>query len=190
MKQHSEWLTCIADPDYEIWSEYPYQLKRRADGWIVSECVNSNGYVSCQLNGRHWYKHRIVALQFLPNPLNLSQVDHINHVKDDNRIANLRWCSASENQRNKSSYKGKPYVFLEQLPPSAVLLESYNDHDLNGVFIDRARQKLYMFNGVCYRELVPYERRGHYYYHIYDVEGSHTSLSHNLLFNDDEEDEE
>ena len=184
--EQGEWLMCKADPDFEIYSVYPYQLRRRADGLIVYEWKLDTGYVQCALNGKNWLKHRIVAIQFLDNPLGLSQVDHINHIRDDNRSSNLRWVSRRDNQRNRSGYKGKPYVFLKQLPPSAELLESYKDHELNSVFIDRIQKKLYEFNGVCYRELVPYKYRGHYYYYAYDTEDRRIHLSHTYLFKEDE----
>lgn len=47
--------------------------------------------------------HRLVAQGFIPNPENLQQVDHINAVRSDNSINNLRWASASTNQQNRLS---------------------------------------------------------------------------------------
>lgn len=41
--------------------------------------------------------HRIVALVFVPNPSSKSVVNHINHVRDDNRVSNLEWATMSEN---------------------------------------------------------------------------------------------
>ena len=43
--------------------------------------------------------HRIIAKAFCENPMNLSEVDHINNVKTDNRASNLRWTSRLENNR-------------------------------------------------------------------------------------------
>lgn len=41
--------------------------------------------------------HRLVAKSFIPNPLGLEQVDHINNDKQDNRAENLRWVTRKEN---------------------------------------------------------------------------------------------
>jgi len=44
--------------------------------------------------------HRAVAKAFIPNPMNLPQVNHINCNKIDNSIQNLEWCTALENTRH------------------------------------------------------------------------------------------
>ena len=59
------------------------------------------GYNTARLfkNGayREFLTHRIVAESFIPNPKNKPCVNHINGIKNDNRIKNLEWCTISEN---------------------------------------------------------------------------------------------
>lgn len=76
------------------------------NGKILSTRVSEKGYVSVNfyVNGKRTTKHlhRILAECFLPNENSLPEVDHINSVRDDNRLENLKWISKSEN--NQKSY--------------------------------------------------------------------------------------
>lgn len=43
------------------------------------------------------YIHRLVAQYFIPNLEQKKYVNHINCIRNDNRVENLEWCSAKEN---------------------------------------------------------------------------------------------
>ena len=45
--------------------------------------------------------HRLIAIQFIENLESKTDVDHINRIKNDNRLDNLRWATVSENSVNK-----------------------------------------------------------------------------------------
>lgn len=48
---------------------------------------------------------RLIALAFIPNPDNLSEVDHINFDRTDYSIDNLRWVSHAENVKRSTVNK-------------------------------------------------------------------------------------
>lgn len=56
---------------------------------------------------RSVHLHKAVALAFLPNPDGLTDVDHINNDKTDNRAANLQWLSHKDNVAKRSTDKRK-----------------------------------------------------------------------------------
>lgn len=55
--------------------------------------------------------HRLVCEAFIPNFENLPQVNHINGVKTDNRIANLEWVSAKSNIQHAIKENLKKYDY-------------------------------------------------------------------------------
>lgn len=182
-EETGEWLECVIDNDYDIWSEYPYPLRRKGSVRVVTESISPAGYVRCTIKGKQYMKHRVIAQQFIENddPAHKIQVDHINHNRADNRVVNLRWTTPSENNKNRGGYK-QPFTFIDELPETAEPLDAYNGHEIDGLFIDQSARKLYLFNGVKYRELTPLVNHGIIYYTLYSIEGKKVCLSHKVLF--------
>ena len=65
---------------------------------------DTKGYIQIclYLDGKRYFKmhHRLIAEEIIPNPLNKSQINHINGIKTDNRICNLEWVTPKENVRH------------------------------------------------------------------------------------------
>ena len=177
-----QWIELVIDTDYEIFTEYPYPIRRKGSDKVIKESIDSLGYVRCTLNRKTYRKHRIIAEQFIDNPNNLPQVDHINHNRADNRIENLRFCSVSENQRNKNGWGQYQYTFLDELPETAEPLEHYNNHEFDDLWIDYQSQKLFIKVVNKYRELKEHYQRFQKYYTTNDREGKNIHLYHNITF--------
>ena len=168
------WIECVADKDYQIFSEEPYQIRRKSNKRIVKESIDegSGGYIRCSLNHKLYRKHIIIAQQFIPNPNNLPCIDHINRIKTDNRIENLRWISQSDNCKNKSSSSINSYTYnyVDKISDNSFEFHEYNDYRFENYWYDVDADKFYYFNGHQYRELKEcYDSKGYFIININDI---------------------
>lgn len=62
----------------------------------------SSGYLDVKVHGRFYLVHRVVMLMCYGFYGEGLEVDHINHIRNDNRLCNLRFVTGSENSKNKS----------------------------------------------------------------------------------------
>jgi hypothetical protein len=72
---------------------------RRGMPGMIAGSPNGLGYLCIKVNYVKYRVHRVVWLMTY-GQWPVGQIDHINGVKDDNRIENLREVTAQENQRN------------------------------------------------------------------------------------------
>lgn len=108
----------FGDTPWKIIEDFPrYAIS--ADGRVYSfiskrtlspETVY-NGYLRVSLSDGNGIKHRrvhvLVAEAFLEKPEGATQVHHLNHDKQDNRVENLAWVSQQENLRQRRPWRKK-----------------------------------------------------------------------------------
>lgn len=110
---------------------------------------DKEGYWMIKLDGKYWFAHRLAWL-YVYEALPTKIIDHINKIKSDNRIENLRECTlrqnrynAKLNKNNTSGYrgvhfdnknkkwkaaihKGKEYIFVGYFKTLEEAVEAYN----------------------------------------------------------------
>ena len=72
-------------------------------GRVLSKVKARNGYEMVNLfsNGVGTKKlvHRLVAEAFIEMPDSKTEINHKNHIRNDNRVENLEWCTHLENMQ-------------------------------------------------------------------------------------------
>lgn len=87
-------------------------VKRLCKGGIrkpYKDTRENKGYLRVKLNKDGIFKkfaiHRLVAQAFIPNPDNLSEVNHKDEVKTNNHVENLEWCDSKYNKNYGTAIK-------------------------------------------------------------------------------------
>lgn len=108
-----EWRACVRFPNYEVSDDGRMRSavlsKRAKPGRLLSVHSYSNGYLFSPVmrNGKqHTHMlHRAVAEAFLgPPPTPKHVVCHNDGSRNNNRVTNLRWGTASENQNDRDKH--------------------------------------------------------------------------------------
>jgi hypothetical protein len=70
----------------------------------VAGHISAHGYRKVQVDGKQYFVHRLVWL-YVHGVWPTYEIDHINGVKDDNRLVNLRDIPHADNQKNRIGAK-------------------------------------------------------------------------------------
>jgi hypothetical protein len=88
----------------------------RSIGSIAGHYDKINGYRRLKFDGIKYLVHRLIWVHYYSDDPSSKFIDHINGIRDDNRIANLRLVDDCENQwnagatrKNKSGFRGVYY---------------------------------------------------------------------------------
>lgn len=147
----------LTDIEGEVWKPIEGQIncyfisnfgrvksfKIYSQGKIMKQGNSSKGNyktISFFGNKKTYRVHRLVAIAFIPNPLNKPQVNHKDFIKHNNHISNLEWMEDDENyyhavqggkciisQGGESIFK-EPNSLFAYLP-DGTLVRKYRTHE-------------------------------------------------------------
>ena len=61
-----------------------------------------DGYRRVRVNGKICQEHRVIMMLCFGHIPENAEIDHINHIRNDNRLVNLRFVTRGENLKNQS----------------------------------------------------------------------------------------
>ena len=161
------------EDSYEILNQYPFTIRKKKTHKVIAEGdYRQDGYVYVRLNGKRYAKHRLIAKQFIPNddPENKVDVDHKNHDKTDYHLSNIRWCTKSENARNKYGFHGIKYNYVDELPEGSQRIVLLNGYEFEDYYIS-PDNTIWFDNSNQYRPLTIYQNStgGYKYVRMIDI---------------------
>lgn len=93
------------------------EVRNKLTGNYIKGDINNAGYYRVCLyhksKKQRFFRHRLVAQLFIPNPNNYPEVNHINGDKSLNHKDNLQWCDRTFNEREAHRLKIKEYKPFE-----------------------------------------------------------------------------
>lgn len=97
-------------------------------GRFLKLISSGHGYLKVSLNNprKHMYVHRLVLSAYKGD--SELHCNHINGIKDDNRLENLEYCTASENMKHASTTGLRKYttIFTKDNIKIVECLRSFN----------------------------------------------------------------
>lgn len=118
-------------PDYYIDTEGQVFSTLRQK--YLKQSQNPAGYYFVRLKVKPavwatFYVHRLIAEAFIHKPKGKDFVNHIDHNKENNLLANLEWVTASENsikyRKYINDYKGTAQERINNLLEAGISIES------------------------------------------------------------------
>lgn len=139
-----------------IWKE---TLGRRIKkGMLAGWFDKSTGYLNIKIDGKKYKSHRLAY--FYVNKSMPDTIDHINHIKTDNRIINLRSVTHKDNCKNKSLNKNNTTGFC------GVYFHSTNKKYIASIKVDGKIKHLGSFNTENEALIVRKKAEFEYNYHL------------------------
>lgn len=104
-----------------------YKIKNNGDMKHIKGYKQPNNYLQICFNYKVYYLHRVIAYAFLDLDINdvKTEIDHINRIRNDNRVDNLRKVNHQQNNWNKENIKG--YCFDKRNNKWVVRIRTLNN---------------------------------------------------------------
>lgn len=135
----------IAYQDGSIYST----KSRRMVGWV--DPIGYRRFAIYREDGKQEqpFIHRVIAQAFIPNdsPETKTQVNHINGIKDDNRVSNLEWATPSENTQHANDTGLRTPTFLTETNKTLNEDEIVHDWTIRLSYIDVTDDDVH---NICY----------------------------------------
>ena len=118
-------MESMADEDFKFFTMGKTELKVFKDGriqyldrrikiWKDKKANDNKGYLQTNINGKTVTVHTIIALCYLGKKPEGKQIDHINSIRNDNRVENLQYITQSENCLKKTTKNGKHITGIQK----------------------------------------------------------------------------
>lgn len=127
LKPNEVWTDCIYDNDYEVSNQG--RVRRKKNKRLLG-FDDKKGYVKVALKDKKTYGvHRLVYFSFNPKDFqyeNIFTIDHINGVRTDNSLNNLRPLTNLQNNQQKGKNQDAMKTIVAQLVSKYGYTETIN----------------------------------------------------------------
>jgi hypothetical protein len=89
--------------------------RSKSQEWKDKKLRNCSGYLITDINNQTYYAHYLIALCFLGERPPHKEIDHVNSIRDDNRVKNLQYISPSKNCLKRTTCRGKPITGVRKI---------------------------------------------------------------------------
>jgi hypothetical protein len=108
------WKAVTGFPNYEV-SNLGAVRNIVKNRFLKPTPVEKGGYLTVTIGGKRRKLNRLVAIEFIENPLNLPQVHHIDKNVWNNAATNLAWISNADNNKTENkNVRKKKRVFSKR----------------------------------------------------------------------------